>query len=123
MGRKPSNSFQEHTIDFKKGTATFTCATQIIPHQRVYIFGTKGSIEIKIPFNPPTDKPCKIIYQAGSEIKEIIFEVCDHYSIQGDLFSQSIINNKSVPTPLDDAVANMKVIERIIQSARTGSNQ
>jgi len=47
-------------LDFSKGTSTFTCSTQLTPYQRVNIFGTKGGIEIEIPFNAPPDKPCKI---------------------------------------------------------------
>ena len=34
---------------------TFSCATQLVPHQRVTISGTKGRIEVQIPFNPTPD--------------------------------------------------------------------
>jgi len=105
-------------MDFGRGTSTFTCSTQLEPYQRVNIFGTKGRIEIEIPFNAPPDQPCKIWYQHGTEIEEIVFDVCNQYTIQGDQFSQAILNNTSVPTPLKDAVANMKVIEAIIRSAK-----
>lgn len=106
------------TLEFTSGTATFTCATQLAPYQRVQILGTKGRIEIEIPFNAPPDKPCRIWHQAHGNLKELVFDICDQYAIQGDLFSQAIINNTAVPTPLDDAIANMKVIEAIVASAR-----
>ena len=106
-------------LEFKNGTSTFTCATQISPYQRVNIFGSEGRIEIEIPFNAPSDKPCRIWHQYGSDIKEIIFDVCDQYTIQGDVFSQAIINNTPVPTPLEDAVANMKVINALIEQSST----
>jgi predicted dehydrogenase len=108
-------------MDFGRGTSTFTCATQLVPYQRVNIFGTEGRVEIEIPFNAPPDRPCKMWHQHGDEIEEILVDICDQYTIQGDLFSQAVLNDTEVPTPLEDAVANMKVIEAIIQSAKSGT--
>ena len=108
-------------LDFGRGTSTFTCATQLTPFQRVNIFGTDGRIEIEIPFNAPPDRPCKIAYQHGKEFGEISFDVCDQYEIQGHLFSKAILHDSEVPTPLDDAVANMKVIDTLIKSAENGT--
>ncbi len=105
-------------LDFGRGTSTFTCSTQLVPYQRVNIFGTTGRIEIEIPFNAPPDQPCKVWYQNGDEIEEILFDICDQYTLQGDAFSQAILNNTNVPTPIEDAVANMKIIEAIIRSAK-----
>jgi predicted dehydrogenase len=92
-----------------------------VPYQRVNIFGTTGRIEIEIPFNAPSDQPCKIWYQNGDEIEEILFDICDQYTLQGDQFSQAILNNTNVPTPIEDAVANMKVIEAVIRSAKSNT--
>ena len=39
----------------------------------------------------------------------------------GDAFSQAVLNNTAVPTPIEDAVANMKVIEAVVQSAKTAT--
>jgi len=109
------------TLDFGNGTSTFTCSTQLNPYQRVHIHGTQGSVEIEIPFNAPIDRPCKIRHQTGAEIEEVELEICNQYTIQGDLFSQAILNNTPVPTPLGDAISNMKVIEAIVESHQTGS--
>ncbi|MDZ7335004.1 MAG: Gfo/Idh/MocA family oxidoreductase [candidate division KSB1 bacterium] len=105
-------------LEFPQGIASLTCATQLIPYQRVNIFGTKGRIEIEIPFNAPPDRPCKIWLQIGNELKEILFPIADQYTIQGDLFSLAILNNTVVPTPLADAVANMQVLDAVRQSAQ-----
>ncbi len=110
-------------LDFGRGTSTFTCATQLAPYQRVNIFGTRGRIEIEVPFNAPPDRPCRIWRQTESGLVDICFETCDQYTIQGDLFAAAIRNDTDVPTPLDDAVANMKVIEAIISSANAGTWQ
>jgi predicted dehydrogenase len=110
-------------LDFGRGTSTFTCSTQLVPYQRANIFGTEGRVEIEIPVNTPPDKPCRIWHQYGSQTEEIEFEICDQYTIQGDLFSQAVLKNTPVPTPLEDAVANMKVIEAIVESGRSGKYQ
>ncbi len=105
-------------LDFGRGTSTFTCSTQLVPYQRVNIFGTEGRVEIEIPFNAPPDRPCRIWHQSGRDIAEIAFEICDQYTIQADLFAQAILQNTPVPTPIEDAVANMKVIEAVAKSGQ-----
>jgi predicted dehydrogenase len=104
-------------LDFGNGTSTFTCSTQLVPYQRVNIFGTEGRVEIEIPFNAPPDKPCRMLHQRQDKIEEIELEICDQYTIQGDLFSLAVLNDTEVPTPLEDAVGNMRVIETVIKSA------
>jgi len=108
-------------LDFGRGTSTFTCATQLLPYQRVNIFGTTGRVEIEIPFNAPANQPCKIWCQHGDETEEIQVEASNQYTLQGDVFSQAVLNNTDVPTPIEDAVANMKVIEAVFQSAKTAT--
>jgi predicted dehydrogenase len=108
-------------LDFGRGTATFTCSTQLTPYQRVNIFGTGGRVEIEIPFNAPPDRPCRMWYQRGVENEEIVFDTCDQYTIESDLMSEAILNDTPVPTPLEDAVANMAVIEAIFRSGRAGA--
>ena len=108
-------------LDFADQSSTFTCATQLTPYQRVNIFGTAGRIEIEIPFNAPPDQPCRIWHQQGDKLEEIVFELCDQYTIQGDLFSQAILNKTEIPTPLADSVYNMRVLDAVINSAETDS--
>lgn len=111
-------------LEFDQGTATFSCATQLAPYQRVNILGTIGRIEIEIPFNAPPDRPCRIRLQTGSEFapaEEIRFDVGNQYTLQADSFARAILNDLPVPTPLTDAVANMRVIERVVASAAFGS--
>jgi len=107
-------------LDFGNGTSTFTCSTQLVPYQRVNIFGEMGRVEIEIPFNAPPDRPCKLRHQRGSHVEEITLEVCDQYGIQGDLFSQAILQHTPVPTPIEDAVANMRVIEAVLRASQSG---
>ena len=97
---------------FPGGQAIFTCSTQLVPYQRVHFLGTKGRIEIEIPFNAPPDKPTRIF--VNDQVQE--FPVCDQYTIQGELFSRAILEDTEVPVPLEDALKNMAVIEKILAS-------
>jgi predicted dehydrogenase len=112
-------------LEFFQGTATFTCATQLVPHQRVNIFGTGGRIEIEIPFNAPVDRPCRMWVQLGvtpnAACEEIRFDACNQYGLQADAFARAVMDDTAVPTPLADAVANMRVIERVAASAKTNA--
>ena len=107
-------------LDFGDGTSTFTCGTQIAPYQRVNIFGDKGRVEIDVPFNAPPNRPCTMRHQHAGGIDEIALPVCDQYTIQGELFSLAVLNDQPVPTPIEDAVANMRVLERVIASGQSG---
>jgi predicted dehydrogenase len=112
-------------LDYPKGQATFTCSTQLVPYQRMQILGTKGRIEVEIPFNAPSDKPCRIYVDDGSALgdasaKEETFPVCDQYAIQGDLFSEAIRSGKPPEFPLENAVQNMRIIDAIFRSAKAG---
>ena len=108
-------------LDFSGRTSTFTCSTQLSPYQRVNILGTEARLEIEIPFNAPPDKPTRIWLHSKKGTEEIVFEAIDQYTIQGDLFSKAIHDNTSVPTELEDAIQNMKIIESIFESAKQGS--
>jgi predicted dehydrogenase len=107
-------------LEFEAGAATFTCGTQLSPYQRVNLFGTEGRVEIDIPFNAPPDRPCTMRHETARGIDEIALDVCDQYTIQGELFAKSVLEDRPVPTPIEDAVANMRVIEAVVESGRTG---
>jgi predicted dehydrogenase len=114
-------------LEFPAGQSVFTVSTQVVYYQRMQFFGTNGRVEIEIPFNAPTDKPCRILiddckdlYANGSAVVET-FPVCNQFTIQADLFSAAIRNNTKVPNPLEDAICNMAVIEGLFRSEKSGS--
>jgi predicted dehydrogenase len=106
-------------LDFGDGkSATFTCSTQLEPYQRVNILGNKGKLEIEIPVNAPADADVKMWLQVNRDIAEISIPAANQYTLQGDAFAKAILNNTPVPTPLTDALNNMKVIDAIFKSAK-----
>jgi predicted dehydrogenase len=112
-------------LDFPAGQSIFTCGTQIVPYQRMQIFGTRGRVEIEIPFNAPPDRPCRVVlddgrdlFGAGIETHEI--PVCDQYTLQGDLFSRAVRDGGEVPVPLESSIRNMAVIDAVVRAAESG---
>jgi len=112
-------------LDFPSGQAIFTCSTQLVPYQRMQFFGTQGRVEVEIPFNAPSDRPCRIfidnrgdLFGGGTITEE--FPTCDQYTIQGDVFSRAIREGGEVPVPVEDAIKNMSVIDAVFRSAESG---
>lgn len=102
-------------LEFPDGTATFTCSTKASTEQHLTVFGSKGLIEMSIPFNPHEEPAMLTLKKEGKIMKEEQFQA-NQYTIQGDEFSKAILNQTGVPTPLEDAVANMRVIDALLSS-------
>jgi predicted dehydrogenase len=114
-------------LEFAAGTATFTCSTRLEPDQRVHIYGTNGLVTIEIPFNIPPDRPTRIVVTAGGDppvapaSETITFDTADPYTVEAEVFAAAILDGLPMPTPPEDAVANMRVIERILAAGTTAS--
>jgi predicted dehydrogenase len=113
-------------LDFPAGHAVFSCSTQLVPHQRIQVFGTKGRIEIEIPVNSPADRPTRIFIDDGGDlfgagISTETFPTVDQYTLQGDAFARAVQNNTPVPVSVEQAIQNMAVIDALFRSAETGA--
>ena len=112
-------------LDFPGGHATFTCATQLTPYQRMQVFGTRGRIEIEIPFNAPPDRPCRVFLDDGSRLGNAGIEivevpVTDQYTAQGEVFSNAIRTGEALEFPLENAVEGMRIVDAVFRSAVSG---
>ncbi len=116
-----TDSLASGILDFETGNATFTCGTQLVPFQSAHIFGTEGSIEIKIPFTPAPLQEASIWLHTKNNSQQIDFTPTDQYTLQADQFALAILNNKPVPTPLYDAINNMKVLQTLFESNAAGA--
>jgi predicted dehydrogenase len=105
------------------GTATFTCSTRSETDQRVHIYGTEGHISIGIPFNIPPDRPTHISVTHGGDppvapdTERLTFPTADPYGVEADAFAAAVLDGARLPIPPTDAVANMRVIERVVAAA------
>ncbi len=102
----------------------FTCATQLVLCQRVQILGTRGRIEIEIPFNAPADAPTRILVDDGRDLsgggrEAVELPPVDQYTAQGDAFSRAVLGERPLEWGIDDAILNMRVIDALFRSARS----
>ncbi len=112
-------------LEFAGGHSIFTCSTQLIPYQRIHFLGTRGRIELEIPFNAFPDRATRLFIDStgdltGSGITTETFPACDQYTLQGEAFAKAVRENTEVPVPLEDSIGNMAVIEAVFDSARSG---
>jgi predicted dehydrogenase len=108
--------------EFSKGRhLSFTISTQAAPYQRVHILGTKGRIEIEIPFNAPPDVPNRVFIQKMEmNVGEwISYPVSDQYQLQAEAFSAAIRDKKKPNWGIDDAIQNMKIIDAFFKSEKS----
>jgi predicted dehydrogenase len=109
-------------LRFESGVATLNCGGSMVAHQRVELFGDRGRIQLDLPFTPRATERCRIVIDDGSRSGDEIVEIdaANQYTLQGDRFSAAIRGIGDVPSSIDNAVANMAVIDALFRSAETG---
>jgi len=113
-------------VEFPGGRhLTFSAGTQLAGAQRVCIAGAAGRIEVQIPFNAPIDRPTRIVVDSGADLvgggaRAEEFAVCDQYTLQGEAFSRAVRGEAPLEFPIEDAVANMAVIDACFEAGRSG---
>jgi len=103
----------------------FTVSTQIAPHQRLQLCGTKGRIEIPIPVNAPQGAATRISIDdcsslEGTGIVTETLPASDQYMLQGESFSRAVRGEIALPYGVEDAIANMRVIDALFRSEHSG---
>jgi predicted dehydrogenase len=112
------------TLEFAGGgLATFTCSIRSETDQRVHVYGTEGHISVGIPFNIPPDRPTHVFVTHGGEppvaphVERLTFDTADPYGVEADAFAATVLDGAPMPIEASDAVANMRVIERVLEAA------
>ena len=114
-------------LDFGAGRQlTFTVSTQLAAHQRVTLGGPKGRIEIPIAFNAPQGEATRLLLDDGSALGgastvEEAVAPSDQYAEQADAFARAVSGESPLSYSLDDAIANMRILDALFQSEKTGS--
>ncbi|MGZ8571508.1 MAG: Gfo/Idh/MocA family protein [Actinomycetota bacterium] len=113
-------------LRFEDGVASFACSTRAETDQRVHVYGTEGRISIGIPFNIPPDLPTEVFLTAGGDppvhpdTEVITVPPADPYTVQAERFAAAVLDGEPPPIPTDDAVANMRVLGRIVEVGDPG---
>lgn len=108
-------------IEFRDVISTFTCATNVIPHQRVEITGSEASLELTSPFNPSVQEPIILKLTRGNSTENFKIPVCNQFTMMSDNFANCIINDVPVPYSLKDSYCNMLVLDALKKSAETNA--
>jgi len=113
-------------LDFAEGRQlSFTVSTQSCRHQRVNVVGTTGRIEVSIPFNAPRGGAMRITLDEsgaldGSGVSTDTLPSADQYQLQAEAFSRLVRGADAPSWGVDDAIAQMRVIDALFRSERSG---
>jgi predicted dehydrogenase len=112
-------------LDFGAGRQLgFTVSTQACRYQRVQAVGTEGRLEIEIPFNAPRGGAMRIAIDDGgaidgSGIATETLPAADQYRLQVEAFSRRVRGEAAPGWGVDDALAQMRVIDALWRSERS----
>ncbi|HKF63502.1 MAG TPA: Gfo/Idh/MocA family oxidoreductase [Dongiaceae bacterium] len=113
-------------VDFGQGRRLdFTVSTQSVDHQRVDIVGTKGRLEVPIPFNAPQGKATRLYLDKGQKLggagaKSIPIRAADQYRLQGEAFSRAVRGIEPLAYGIEDSIRQMRVLDALFRSTETG---
>jgi predicted dehydrogenase len=107
-------------LDFGSARSLFTVATQSSSHQRVDVLGSGGVLSVHLPFNAYPDVPLQVSVTTGLGTRTVYAPVADQYVEMFNAFSRSVRDGTPVPTPPKDAVDNMKVLDALFASEKSG---
>ncbi len=112
-------------VDFGEGRHLgYTVSTQCVAYQRVQVCGTRGRIEIQIPFNAPQGEATRIFVDDGSAldgrgIRGETLAPCDQYTLEAEAFSRAVRGEIPLPYGLEDAIRNMRLIDALVRSEKS----
>ncbi len=113
-------------VDFGDGRRLdFTVSTQMALQQKLQLCGSEGRIEIPVPVNPAQGEKTRILIDDCSSLEGagIVVETIaasDQFLLQGEAFSRAVRGEAPLPYGVDDAVANMRVIDALFRSEKSG---
>ena len=113
-------------LDYGSVQCGFQYGTQLVPRQTMQFFGDQGRLVVEVPFNAPNDVPCRLSLFEGPGLGDVAVEtieipVCDQYGLMGDAFAAAVQDGTPQPVPLENSLANMKVIDAVFRAGANGS--
>lgn len=113
-------------LDFGEGRQlSFSVSTGLARGQLLTIFGPDKRLTITVPYNAQPDEPNSWFTDDGaalngSSAKWHHMDVSDQYTHMAEDFSRAVLGEIPLPYGLDDARANMRVIDALFRSERSG---
>jgi predicted dehydrogenase len=101
--------------------ASFTVATRSFPIQRVDIVGDGGAIAVPLGYNAYPDVPVALEVTTSLGTRRIDAGPADQYAAMFAAFSRAVRSGGPAPTPIEDGIANMAVLDALFRSERSGA--
>ncbi len=104
-------------LRFPEGEAVFFCGGDHADDQGVHITGTTGTITIPQPFTADPRRPGTVVVTTQDGEERLSSEIANSYTREAERFADAVRRDLPVPTPLDDAIANLRAIEAVAAAA------
>ena len=108
-------------LDFGTTRSVFTVGTQSHNTQRVHVLGSGGELSVLLPFNAYPDAPMQVSVSTGVGTRQVYTPATDQYVEMFEAFSRAVREGGAAPTPPEDAIANMKSLDALFKSEKSGA--
>ena len=114
-------------LDFGRGRQlSFAVSTQLARAQQLVVWGADARLIIPVPYNAQPDAPNVFAINDGSALdgssaELFAMDVSDQYTRMTEDFSRAVLGEIALPYGLDDARANMRVIDALFRSEKSGA--
>lgn len=111
-------------LDFGTAHAQFTVSTQAFPSQKVEVVGTAGSLTLELPFNMFPDVKAELTVRTNIGTRTVRLGPAGQYRLMFDAFAEAVAAGAlpgSEPTPPEDGIANMRVLDALFRSEKSGA--
>lgn len=88
--------------------------------QRYRVEATNGWLEVADAFDAPLDEPLELEYRIDGRHAVETFDPVDHYRLQVEHFADCVASGARPRTDADEAIANMRVVDALAESAARG---
>ncbi|WP_435349522.1 Gfo/Idh/MocA family protein [Haloarchaeobius sp. HRN-SO-5] len=110
------------TFEYDGATAQLSSSFDTPPAQRYRVEAENGWLEVDGAFNPgDADEPQSLSYAVDGRTVTETFDPVDQYAEQVRHFVECVRTGRRPRTDADEAVANMRVIDALYESAETGA--
>jgi len=107
-------------LEFAGGTSmTFDCAMWAAYRNTLEVLGTDGRIEVPSAFICEVEAPSVFYLTTNDGRREVQMPAVDQFALEIDDFAASVLDRAPQRFAPSDAVANMKVLDACLRSART----
>ncbi len=106
-------------LKFPTATALIDCGLRAPYRQFCEIVGSEGSISVPRPFQPEED-PAVVVVRSGKQEDRVELPGTNQYTLMLDHIGKCILEKQPPRFPSEDAIANMRALDALAASARSG---